>query len=243
MANGEFLLNRLLRFASGFPHTDIHAIVPFQAEPLWLTESCCLTETVSCGRDMKKSPNHWLSPRVAEGMGSVKIDIRHAEPEDYKAIQQIHAQPRAIWGTLQLPFPSAELWKKRLTEKPDSLYSLVACVENEIVGSLGLWLDSHSPRRRHVGGIGMAVHDHWQGQGVGTALLTAALELADNWLNLVRVELNVYTDNEPAIRLYQKVGFTIEGTLQKYAFREGRYVDAYSMARIKESVVKPEERA
>jgi putative acetyltransferase len=163
----------------------------------------------------------------------MEIEIRHAEPDDYKAIQQIHAQPKAVWGTLQLPFPSAEMWKKRLTEKPDNLYSLVACVENEIVGSLGLWIDSHSPRRRHVGGIGMAVHDKWQGQGVGTALMEAAIELADKWLNLIRLELTVYTDNEPAIKLYQKFGFKIEGTLERYAFQEGNYVNAYSMARIK----------
>jgi putative acetyltransferase len=163
----------------------------------------------------------------------MKIEIRHAEPEDYKAIQQIHAQPRAIWGTLQLPFPPAELWKKRLAEKPDNLYSLVASVENDIVGSLGLWLDSQSPRRRHVGSLGMAVHDQWQGQGVGTVLLEAAIELADQWLNIVRLELTVYTDNEPAIKLYQKSGFRIEGTHEKYAFREGGYVNAYSMARIK----------
>jgi L-phenylalanine/L-methionine N-acetyltransferase len=43
----------------------------------------------------------------------------------------------------------------------------------------------------------------------------------------------VYTDNEPAIKLYQKFGFKIEGTLERYAFREGNYVNAYSMARIK----------
>jgi L-phenylalanine/L-methionine N-acetyltransferase len=61
----------------------------------------------------------------------MEIEIRHAEPDDYKAIQQIHAQPKAVWGTLQLPFPSAEMWKKRLAEKPDSLYSLVACVEKK----------------------------------------------------------------------------------------------------------------
>jgi L-phenylalanine/L-methionine N-acetyltransferase len=163
----------------------------------------------------------------------MEIEIRHVEPDDYKAIQQIHAQPKVVWGTLQLPFPSAEMWKKRLTEKPDSLYSLVACVENEIVGFLGLWIDSHSPGRRHIGGIGMAVHDKWQGQGVGTALMEATIELADKWLNLVRLELTVYTDNEPAIKLYQKFGFKIEGTLERYAFRDGNYVNAYSMARIK----------
>jgi GNAT superfamily N-acetyltransferase len=48
---------------------------------------------------------------------------------------------------------------------------------------------------RHVGSIGMAVRDDWQGKGVGTALMEAALDLADNWLNLTRIELRVYTNN------------------------------------------------
>ncbi len=86
----------------------------------------------------------------------------------------------------------------------------------------------------------MAVHDKCQGQGIGTALMEAAIELADKWLNLVRLELTVYTDNEPAIKLYQKFGFKIEGTLERYAFREGNYVNAYSMARIKRSSRKME---
>jgi len=42
----------------------------------------------------------------------------------------------------------------------------------------------------------------------------------------------VYVDNVPAISLYKKFGFETEGTLKKYAFRAGKYVDAYTMARI-----------
>ena len=80
----------------------------------------------------------------------------------------------------------------------------------------------------------MAVRDDWQGTGVGTALMEAALDLADNWLNLTRVELTVYTDNEAGIALYRKFGFEIEGTHRRFAFRGGEYVDAYSMARIRE---------
>lgn len=170
----------------------------------------------------------------------MEISIRHAEPEDYKSLQQIFSQPRAYSGTLQMPFPSAELWKERLAEKPNTMYNLVACVENELVGSLGFFLDSHSPRRRHVAEVGMGVHDHWQGKGVGTALMQVAIELADDWLNVVRLELTVFIDNEAAIKLYQKFGFKIEGTLEKYAFRQGDYVDAYSMARIRKSSVKSE---
>jgi putative acetyltransferase len=84
-----------------------------------------------------------------------------------------------------------------------------------------------------VGQLGMAVRDDWQGKGVGTALMQAAIDLADKWLNLSRLELEVYTDNEPAVRLYQKFGFEIEGTAIQYAFRDGQYVDLYLMARLR----------
>ncbi len=81
----------------------------------------------------------------------------------------------------------------------------------------------------------MMVRDDWQGKGVGTALMQAAIDLADKWLNLTRLELDVYTDNEPAIKLYTKFGFTIEGTNVNYAFRDGQFVDVYLMARLHDS--------
>jgi putative acetyltransferase len=81
--------------------------------------------------------------------------------------------------------------------------------------------------------MGMSVHDEWQGKGIGTALMLAAVDLSDNWLNLRRLELEVYTDNESAIRLYERFGFEREGTLRQHAFRNGRYVDAYLMARLR----------
>jgi L-phenylalanine/L-methionine N-acetyltransferase len=89
-----------------------------------------------------------------------------------------------------------------------------------------------APRRRHAGELGMSVRDDWHGRGVGTALLAAALDLADNWINYTRLELTVYTDNAAALALYRKFGFEIEGTLMSYAFRGGRFIDAYTMARI-----------
>jgi putative acetyltransferase len=148
-------------------------------------------------------------------------------------MHQVWAGPKAIWGTLQLPFPSAELWRKRLAEPPEGTFNLVACAENEIIGQLGLYTFPNHPRRRHAGQIGMAVMDDWQGKGAGTALMQAAVDLADKWLNLTRLELDVYTDNEPAIRLYKKFGFVIEGTLVNYAYRDGQYVDTYTMARLR----------
>ena len=54
------------------------------------------------------------------------------------------------------------------------------------------------------------------------------------WLNLTQPELEVYTDNESAIQLYKKFGFTIESTLAQFAFRDGQYVHSYTMARLRQ---------
>ena len=160
------------------------------------------------------------------------IVVRRAEPGDAEAIHQTFLGPRAIAGTLQLPYPSVEMWRRRLAEFPADDCLLVATIGGEVVGNLGLHAASKSPRRRHVANIGMAVRDDRQGRGVGTALLQAAIELADAWLNYQRIELWVYSDNLAALHLYRKFGFAIEGTCRAYAFRDGRYVDACAMARL-----------
>jgi putative acetyltransferase len=79
----------------------------------------------------------------------------------------------------------------------------------------------------------MMVHKDYQGQGIGKKLLETLLDIADNWLMLVRVELDVYTDNERAINLYKKYGFEPEGIQRKSAIRNGKYIDALMMARLK----------
>jgi putative acetyltransferase len=47
------------------------------------------------------------------------------------------------------------------------------------------------------------------------------------------VELVVYADNAAGVALYEKFGFEVEGTHRRYAFRDGEYVDAYAMARLR----------
>lgn len=160
------------------------------------------------------------------------ILIRRAEPSDAEQLYEVFSCPRVVRGTLQLPFPSIAAWRKWLAEPPEGLYAFVACVDGKVVGDLGLHTYPSRPRRSHAGEIGMAVHDDWQGKGIGTALMGTAVEMADRWLNLARLELTVFVDNEPAIRLYKKFGFVVEGTHARFGFRDGEYVDVYSMARL-----------
>jgi putative acetyltransferase len=161
------------------------------------------------------------------------ILVRRAEPRDAEALHATFSTPQAQAGTLQMPLPSIELWRKRLSDVTATDYLLVAEVDGAVVGNLGLHAASTSPRRKHAASIGMSVHDDWHDRGVGSALMRVALDIADNWHNYLRLELTVYTDNAAALALYRKFGFVIEGTLEAYAFRDGRYVDAYTMARLR----------
>jgi putative acetyltransferase len=77
------------------------------------------------------------------------------------------------------------------------------------------------------------VHVDYQGMGIGSALMEAAMDLADNWLGLTRLQLEVYPDNPPAIALYRKFGFETEGLFRALAYRDGHYVDALVMGRLR----------
>ena len=161
------------------------------------------------------------------------LHIRRAEPDDYSGIHEIFCSLKVVPGTLQLPYPSREDWRRRLIETPESRYNLVAVIGDRIVGMIGLDTFPNKPRRRHAGVIGICVHEEWQGKGVGTALIRAIVDLADHWVNLTRLELEVFADNETAIRLYERFGFQVEGTLRQHAFRDGQYVDSMVMGRLR----------
>ena len=161
-----------------------------------------------------------------------EILIRSVEAKDADHLRKLYEGERAYSGTLQLPRPSLRLWETRLEKSNrEGVHQYVAEMGSDIVGHM--FLDNPpSPRRRHVGYLAMAVRDDSQGQGVGSALMAAMVDLADNWLNLRRMELTVYVDNDPAIQLYKKFGFQIEGESPDYAFRNGEYVGVYHMGRI-----------
>ena len=160
------------------------------------------------------------------------ITIRKAEPSDAEAIWKCYTAPLVVRNTLQLPYRSLESVRDLLTKGGEGNHILVAVIDGEVVGMIGLHTSSR-PRVNHRGEIGMMVRDDWQGKGVGKAMMQAVIDLADKWLNLTRIELTVFTDNEPAVALYRKFGFEIEGALRKHAFREGEFVDSYVMARVK----------
>ncbi len=165
----------------------------------------------------------------------MSIAVRRATVQDAAAYARIMGDPGVYPGLMQMPYTSEELWRARLQEstapgKTDLL--LVAELDGTVVGAAGLHPAGVSPRRRHVLLLSISVLPEAQGQGVGSALMSALCDYADRCAGVLRIELGVYTDNDKAIGLYKKFGFGIEGTMRGYAMRDGQFADTFAMARL-----------
>ena len=62
--------------------------------------------------------------------------------------------------------------------------------------------------------------------------MQALCDYADQWGQILRIELTVFSDNARAVALYKRFGFEHEGTHRGFALRAGAYADAFSMARL-----------
>jgi putative acetyltransferase len=163
-----------------------------------------------------------------------RITLRAAELDDAAAVAALYVDPSVFGALLQLPYPRESYWRERLDSRdPDNLH-LLALIGDQIVGHGYLGRPHPHARRRHVGDIGIVVSPAHQRRGIGDALMVALIDRAEQWMQMTRLELEVYIDNAAAIALYRKHGFVEEGRMRQYAFRDGEYVDVWGMARLKQ---------
>jgi putative acetyltransferase len=164
-----------------------------------------------------------------------RFTLRPPRADDAAAITALRNQPGVRHGTLALPFMPVETTAAYLANLGPNQHFIVAETNTAPIGTVLIGtasLTRYTGRRAHVAGLGIAVADAWQGQGAGTALMEALIDLADHWLGLIRIELTVYTDNHAAIALYRKFGFHPEGHQRAYALRDGTLIDSLAMARL-----------
>jgi putative acetyltransferase len=164
-------------------------------------------------------------------MSDLKFSIRRAEPNDAAGCCELIRNEDVFAELVQLPYPTETALRETLSSKSNEGDILLVAVDNgEVIGQISLFGNTRM-RRRHAAMFGLAVIGHAQSKGVGSALMKAMIDYADNWTTFLRIELTVNADNDKAIALYKKFGFQQEGLLRNYSLRNGRFEDALTMAR------------
>jgi RimJ/RimL family protein N-acetyltransferase len=114
--------------------------------------------------------------------------------------------------------------------KSGAVHFVAVAGHDEVIG----WCDLRpkaQPTLRHSAVLGMGLVAPFRGLGLGSRLLAATLEAAER-VGIQRAELVVRSDNAPAIALYRRFGFAVEGTLRDYLRVDGVSHDALQMARL-----------
>lgn len=162
---------------------------------------------------------------------TTQVIVRPYQPDDAAALHEFFTRPDVTRTLNRMPYQEFAPFQERMDKAPESAHHLVAVVNDKAVGDIFLNVLTN-PRLKHAAILGMALHPDYWGLGLGSRLMAAILDLADNWLNLQRVELMVNTHNAAAIRLYQKHGFVIEGTKHYQGYGDGHWSHSHFMARL-----------
>lgn len=165
------------------------------------------------------------------------LEIRPVRIEDTEALNVIRRQPEVMDNTLALPSERIAFNRGFIEGLGPNDHMFVAVADGQVAGFASLHVAAG--RRRHAGSVGISIHRDYQGQGIGRAMMRTLLDLADGYLGLLRVELEVFADNTRAIKLYESLGFVVEGRKQMDSIRRGEYVDALVMGRLARTHAEP----
>lgn len=105
---------------------------------------------------------------------------------------------------------------------------VIALAEGNVVGWCGI-TSYNRPVYSHAGNLGVGVIKSFRGMGIGEDLIKTAIELA-KLKGLTRIELQVRESNKPAIALYEKLGFSVEGLHRNAIFQDDQYENQLTMA-------------
>lgn len=125
------------------------------------------------------------------------------------------------------PF-QAENWQELFADVESNeqfCFTIRKVKDDELVGFVSLAEVQFKNRNAKLG-IGIP-WEGYRGLGYGKEALELILAFAFDHLGLHKVRLSVHSYNEPAIRLYEKVGFIREGINREGVFLKGQWLDQY----------------
>ena len=161
--------------------------------------------------------------------------IRSSDPADAEQLTRladsVSAEPEGWLISIAGEWRSAgdeRRFLKALRRYPHAAVFVAEREDGTLVGRLSVGRDPH-PASAHVADVGLMVAFDARRQGVGTALLRAAVDWARE-AGIRKLELHVFPWNDAAIALYEAFGFEREGFRKGHYRRGGEFVDAILMA-------------
>lgn len=155
-----------------------------------------------------------------------KLEIRDADIADLAAMLAIYnevlATSTAIFSDISRTPAEQRAWfdERRKQDRP----ILVACGDGEVVGYASYGPFRTWPGYRHTVENSIYLATHARGQGIGTSLLGALLERAQQQ-RFHAIIAGIDGDNLSSMRLHEKLGFTKVAQLREVGRKFDRWLD------------------
>ena len=148
-----------------------------------------------------------------------------------------YANNRNVWMNLEDAFPhpytmeDAVAWVQSQKDREPPTNLAIADAD-EAIGAIGLKLQGDVYQR--TAEVGYWLGEPFWGQGIATHALQAFTEYAFTTFDLVRLQAFVKEWNPASARVLEKCGFTLEGRLRKNVTKDGKAVDQFLYALVRE---------
>ena len=149
----------------------------------------------------------------------ILVTLRNPEPREAKAVlrmmQRSYAESPYLATRADEFNANAQriaAWIESHLASPGKLM-IVAEYRGALIGMIDM-TSSPKQRLRHVGEFGLSVARDWQRRGIGRALLETLIQWTRASAIIEKIELQVFSENLPAIQLYKALGFREEGRRQ-----------------------------
>lgn len=145
--------------------------------------------------------------------------------EYYRLVNDVKDEGKYLFSSLR--FPIEETYKYVSQHESNNCPIIGAFFENSLVG----WIDYNRggfDEISHTASIGMGVKKEYRGKGIGKELLRKCIESARS-NKIEKLELDVFSTNTVAYKVYKKIGFSEEGRRVNKRKYNGEYEDLIQM--------------
>ncbi len=184
--------------------------------------------------------NVWVAPRTRTGeldeVFTERLRFRGFGADDAPRVLQLAGHKEMSETTLNIPFPytlpQIETWLASLREEPMLSKEIHFAVETDgdLVGTVRLILSPEHDKAK----MGYWIGKEYWGNGYATEAAAAALAYGFNRLQLNRVCANCFDNNPASVKILERIGMTLEGTLRQHVKKWDEYRDLLIYGMLKE---------
>lgn len=171
-----------------------------------------------------------------------KIILRPIKESDFECFYRWHLDREIRFQTAMHPFPVTERMEKDWFEKAMNdisnkrvIFVIEEKTTNQAIGYFQLTEINFINRNAMLGIV--IGEKEWQGKGLGREIMELGIQFGFSYLNLVKISLEVLTNNDKAINLYKSIGFVEEGVFKNHYFFKNHFNNMIRMSYFKSDLM------